>query len=68
MPPSVTFQNEDNEHENLLKKDDEGESIDDYQEHPPDMKEKKKTCGRIIFNILVGQLIAVGLVSGGIFT
>jgi hypothetical protein len=31
-------------------------------------KDKQNTCKRVIFNILVGQIIAVGLVSGGVFT
>jgi hypothetical protein len=37
-----------------------------------DLKEKPLTRSsslkRIVFNIVVGQLIAIGLVSGGIFT
>ena len=31
-------------------------------------RRKKDTCMRVLFNVLVGQLIAVGLVSGGVFT
>ena len=29
---------------------------------------KRQTCQRVLFNVAIGQLIALGLVSGGIFT
>ena len=45
-------------------RDIEEESESDYEKAAP----KRKTCSQILFNIFVGQLIAIGMVSGGIFT
>jgi len=31
-------------------------------------KQKRSRCNNILFNVGVGQIIAIGMVSGGIFT
>ena len=36
--------------------------------HQNDLESKEPLWRRILFNVGVGQLIALGLVSGGIFT
>jgi hypothetical protein len=34
----------------------------------PEAFKRKNSCKNIVFNIVIGQLIAIGLVSGGVFT
>ena len=40
----------------------------DYEDSTKIERSPRSKCNDVLFNIFVGQLIAIGLVSGGVFT